>query len=88
MKLQLPRITMTTAHAAFSAVDSAIAAGDIELDLSAVSHPDSSLVALVLHAHRGLSKRKLTLRIVNAPTALGRLLAAYGIESLLDGTLV
>lgn len=88
MKLTLQHITMKTAHTAFAAVDAAIAAGDAELDLSGVAHADSSLLALVLHAHRGLSARGQTLRVSHAPAALGRLLAVYGIESLLDGTLV
>jgi len=88
MKLQTERITMTTAHTAFDAVQAAVAGGDADLDLSAVKHADSTLVALILHAHRLLAARGLTLRVRNAPPALQRLLAAYGIESLLDSTLV
>jgi len=88
MKLNRPQITMTTAHAAFTAVDAAIAAGDTEIDLTGVTHADSSLVALLLHANRGLKARGLALRVTHAPETLHRFIAVYGIESLFDGTLV
>ena len=87
MKLKTARITMTTAHTAFAEVDAAVASGDAVLDLSRVDYADSALVALLLHARRELKARGHSLRIVHAPPALSRLLAAYGIETLFDGTL-
>ncbi len=81
---------MTTAHLAFAEVDAAFGASrpaDSSIDLSSVTHADSSLIALLLHAHRTLGRGGQTLKIVNAPASLERLLAAYGIETLLQGAL-
>jgi ABC-type transporter Mla MlaB component len=88
MKLQCQQVTMPDAHGAFKAVDAAIASGDAEIDLQAVRHVDSSVLALLLHAQRSLSARQKTLRVIHAPDALKRLAAAYGIEILFDHSLV
>jgi ABC-type transporter Mla MlaB component len=87
MKLKQQILTMTTAHQAFAEVDAAVAAGDQAVDLSGITHADSSMVALLLHAHRTLAAKGKTLQVLHAPSSLERLLAVYGIESLLQGTL-
>ena len=87
MKLTQQTITMTTAHTAFAEVDAAVKNGDSTVDLAGISHADSSLVALLLHAHRCMASRGKVLKIINAPASLQRLLAVYGIESLLQGAL-
>lgn len=88
MKLQSQPITMTTAHTAYDAVDRAVSQGDATIDLADIQQVDSSVVALLLHAQRILKVRNQSLRVVNAPAALSRLLAVYGLETLFEGVLV
>jgi len=88
MKIQQKQVTSQTAGQVFKDLNSAIKAGDYLLDFEGVSMIDSSAVALVLHGLRTAKRKKALLKVANAPESLGRLVAAYSLESLFEEVFV
>ena len=60
----------------------AVAGGENEVDLSAVTECDSSLLACVLAWRRAAQARGAVLVVRNAPENLGRIAHLYGVEQL------
>jgi len=60
----------------------AVAGGENEVDLGAVSECDSSLLACVLAWRRAAQARGAVLVVRNAPENLGRIAHLYGVEEL------
>ena len=84
MKIQQKQVTSQSAGQVYKELNAAMKAGDFLLDFSGVSMIDSSAVALVLHGLRSAKRRKATFKVANAPESLGRLVAAYSLESLFE----
>jgi len=55
----------------------------LRIDAAALQHFDTSLLALLLHAHRAAHAAGGAIEIVAAPTKLADLARLYGVESLL-----
>jgi len=71
-----------TASTLIQAGSAAVAGGESEVDLSAVSDCDSSLLACILAWRRAASARGAALTIKNAPQNLSRIARLYGVEEL------
>jgi phospholipid transport system transporter-binding protein len=76
-------LNLESAKAALSAGLKQIAAGVSAVDCAALTHFDSSALAVLIAWQRAAHERGLTLSVLNLPTALASLARAYGVESLL-----
>lgn len=54
-----------------------------QLDLSHLSHFDSSALALILHWRRQAHQKQVQWEVINAPIELHHLAKVYGVEALL-----
>ena len=71
-----------TAPALLIEGSAAVAAGQTEVDLAAVTECDSSLLACLLAWRRKAAERGATLTVKNVPENLGRIAHLYGVEAL------
>jgi len=71
-----------TATAVMRQGEAAVAGGESEVDLGAVTACDSSLLACVLAWRRAAATRGATLVVKNAPENLVRIARLYGVEAL------
>ena len=71
-----------TAPALLLAGSTAVAGGETEIDLSAVTECDSSLLACVLAWRRKAAERGAALTVRNVPENLSRIAHLYGVEAL------
>jgi phospholipid transport system transporter-binding protein len=62
--------------------EKAVAGGESEIDLAAVSECDSSLLACILAWRRAAVARGAQLTVKNIPENLGRIARLYGVEAL------
>jgi phospholipid transport system transporter-binding protein len=76
-------MTSSTMSAVYPAGLAAIAAGQTEVDLSAVPLVDSSAVAALLAWRRAALKRGANLVFLNTPAPLQSLVRLYGVADLL-----
>ena len=83
MRIDAPEIAMANAAGLASRGRAAIAQGDSEFDLSAVTRCDSSAVAVLLEWQREAATRGLKLRVTGTPPGLASLATVYGVEALL-----
>jgi len=80
------RLTLGEAGAALAALRRSLAGqGDAELtiDASALSHFDSSAVAVLLELRREAQAQGRVLRVLRWPARLQALVALYGVQELL-----
>ncbi|MGI4848899.1 MAG: STAS domain-containing protein [Janthinobacterium lividum] len=77
------RLTFDTAGAVLKAGLQAIAAGQLEFDLAAVTAVDSSAVAALIGWRRAALERGLTLRVLNVPESLRNLAELYEVDDML-----
>ncbi len=63
----------------------AVAAGEREVDLGAVTSSDSSLLACILAWQRAARAAGITLSIINAPARVRGLAMLYGVEQIAFG---
>ncbi|WP_028450343.1 STAS domain-containing protein [Chitinibacter tainanensis] len=86
--MQLYPVPATLTHAStpalLGALDGLLAAGDLTLDLQAVTTLDSSAVALLLEWRRRAQARQRQLSYQGCPAALGQLIRVYGVQDLLQ----
>lgn len=83
MKLDATSITNENAAALIEAGNAAIRAGDLTIDLSAVTQVDSAAVALLLQWQREGAAVGRTVAFVSVPPALCSLAALYGMDEVL-----
>lgn len=83
MKLEASAITNENAAALIEAGAAAIRAGDLTIDLSAVTKVDSAAVALLLEWQRVASAAGTTAAFVSVPPALCSLATLYGMDEVL-----
>jgi len=83
MKLDAPSLTTETAKSLLGVGDTALSAGDLTLDLSAVTQVDSAAVALLLHWQRSAQAVEKRFEFVSVPEALCSLATLYGVDALL-----
>jgi phospholipid transport system transporter-binding protein len=85
--LALPaQLTLRDAKATLAALTPAIAAapaGTIVLDASALTHIDSSALAVLLECRRMAEQRQCKFEVQNAPPRLAELARLYGVQELL-----
>lgn len=77
------RLSMESAPTALAEGLSAIATGNIEIDLSQLQQFDSSAVAALLAWQRAAAQVGKPLRVSDAPAGLASLARLYGVEHLL-----
>ena len=61
----------------------AVHLGGLTIDASALSHFDTSAIALLLHAQRGANARGIALQVQAVPAKLRELAGLYGVGELL-----
>lgn len=83
MRVEAADIGMDNAAQIAAAGLAAIEAGDLDIDLSAVSRCDSSAVAVLLAWQRLAATRAVALRVRGGPAALASLASVYGVGDLL-----
>lgn len=71
-----------SAAALMAAGEKAVAGGETEIDLGAVTQCDSSLLACVLAWKRAAARRGGRLAVKNVPENLSRIASLYGVETL------
>ena len=76
-------LTMSTVGARVEAGRAKAAAGDLEIDLSAVSEADSAALALLFDWMRTARDGRHTLSVTGLPAGLRSLAALYGVDELL-----
>lgn len=85
--LQLPATTsLEEAPALLREIDAALDGagnGALTIDASALSHFDTSAIALLLHAQRGANARGIALQVQAVPAKLRELAGLYGVGELL-----
>ena len=82
--LQLPATAdLEQAPALLRAIDAALDGDGLQIDASALAQFDTSAIALLLHAQRGVKARGGTLRVLGAPPKLLELAQLYGVAELL-----
>jgi phospholipid transport system transporter-binding protein len=84
MRLDSTSITNANAGELLQAGSAAIARGDLDFDLSAVTEVDSAAVALLLEWQRQAIARGDRLRLAGVPADIASLARLYGVDSLLD----
>jgi phospholipid transport system transporter-binding protein len=83
MKLDAAEITNDNAAALIEIGTAAIRAGDLTIDLSAVTKVDSAAVALLLEWQRAATAIGRKLSFVSVPPALCSLATLYGMDEVL-----
>ena len=83
MKIEATAIHHGSAVDLLAAGRAAIASGDCEFDLSAVTSVDSAAVALLLDWQRQAQARGATLVLRGVPAAITSLAKLYGVDGLL-----
>ncbi|WP_332671096.1 STAS domain-containing protein [Aromatoleum sp.] len=76
-------LTMSTVGARVAAGRAKAAAGDLAVDLSAVSEADSAALALLFDWMRTARAGRHTLTMTGLPAGLRSLAALYGVDELL-----
>jgi phospholipid transport system transporter-binding protein len=76
------RVLFDDAAGVMSAGQRAISAGEMEIDLAAVTQSDSSLIACLLAWQRAAFVAGKKLTVVNPPASLRGIAALYGVEAL------
>ena len=76
---------MTSASASLAALVAAIDGGESEVALDALSHSDSSAVAVMLAAVRHAGAAGRAIRFTGMPSSLRSLATLYGVDALIDG---
>jgi phospholipid transport system transporter-binding protein len=84
MRLDSTSITNANAGELLQAGSAAIARGDLDFDLSAVTEVDSAAVALLLEWQRQAIARGDRLQLAGVPADIASLARLYGVDSLLD----
>lgn len=79
------RVLLDDAAAVMRAGEAAVAAGESQVDLAAVTQSDSSLLACLLAWHRTARVAGKSLTVLNPPAGLRGLAALYGVEALALG---
>jgi phospholipid transport system transporter-binding protein len=85
--MQLPATaTLQEASALVRAVEAALAAGDAALviDASSLDSFDTSLIAVLLQAHRLAQAAGRAISVTGAPAQLAQLARLYGVDQLLS----
>lgn len=77
-----PRVLFDDAAGVMNAGQTAISAGETQIDLAAVTQSDSSLIACLLAWHRAAIGAGKKLAVTNAPASLRGIAALYGVEAL------
>lgn len=83
MKLEATSLTTDNAKSLLGVGDQALSAGDLTLDLSAVTQVDSAAVALLLHWQRSAQAAGKRFEFVSVPEGLCSLATLYGVDTLL-----
>lgn len=76
-------LTMSTVGARIEAGRVKAGAGDLTVDLSAVTEADSAALALLFDWLRAARAGRHTLQVTGLPTGLRSLAALYGVDELL-----
>ena len=76
------RVLFDDAAGVMSAGQTAISAGETQIDLAAVTQSDSSLIACLLAWQRAAIGAGKKLTVINAPASLRGIAALYGVEAL------
>ncbi|MDR3412515.1 MAG: STAS domain-containing protein [Formivibrio sp.] len=76
-------LTLDTVKSQIPALDGMLAQGDVIVDLSCVTETDSSAAALLLAWCRSAKNAERTIKLVDVPEGLRRLIAVYGLGELL-----
>jgi len=76
-------LTMATATAYVEAARAKVKAGDLTVDLSAVTAADSAALALLFDCRRGAASAGHRMSVVALPEGLRSLAALYGVDELL-----
>ena len=76
------RVLFDDAADVMSAGQTAISAGETQIDLAAVTQSDSSLIACLLAWQRAAIGAGKKLTVINAPASLRGIAALYGVEAL------
>jgi phospholipid transport system transporter-binding protein len=80
MPFALPAtVVMPNAASTAAALLAAVRGGERTVDAGAVTHSDSSLIALLLHARRAAQD----LQVINVPAKVTQLAALYGVGEFL-----
>ena len=77
-------ITMGNASSALAALVQAIDRGESVIDLAALTHSDSSAVAVVLAATRYAQQAGKAVRFSGVPPSMASLAKLYGVEGFLS----
>ena len=78
-------LTLETVVALRTAVDDLLTAGDVEIDLKAVTEVDSSALSLLLEWRRAAQRHNVRIHYRNLPPNLTSLATLYGIDKLVAG---
>ena len=78
-------LTLETVVALRGAADELLTAGDVELDLKAVTEVDSSALSLLLEWRRAALHRNVHIRYRNLPPNLTSLATLYGVNEIISG---
>jgi phospholipid transport system transporter-binding protein len=76
------RVLLDDAADVMQAGESAVRAGESQIDLAAVAESDSSLLACLLAWRRTAQAAGRTLAVLNPPASLRGLAALYGVEAI------
>ncbi len=76
------RVLLDDAAGVMQAGGAAVAAGENQIDLTAVTQSDSSLLACLLAWRRAAQNAGRTLAVLNPPASLRGLALLYGLEAI------
>lgn len=82
MKLGLTDVTFVDAMKVKKAVNRAIDSGDLTLDFTGVTHVDSTMIAVALHAQRRADAKGGKITLIGTPAGFQELVSLYGLEEM------
>jgi len=84
MRIESTSITNANAGELLAAGTTAIAGGDFDFDLAAVTEVDTAAVALLLEWQRQAVAQGRRLSLIGVPADITSLAGLYGVDGLLD----